>query len=148
MPARADLSLADLKFTLANLCFLDIVKLGAQTRYRERLQGSALDEQVTPMTGRFIDEAVSAHFAEKWAGQWLPTIERRAPARAVARVEFLNKRWFVAETLYAPLADDGETPNILMIVAHYHGVDGADSNSGSLAARQMDELNGHARVTS
>jgi hypothetical protein len=100
------------------------------------------------MTGRFVDEAVSPHFAQKWSTQWAPSIERRAPMRVVGRVEFRDRRWFVAETLYAPLADDGETPDVLMIVVCYHAVDGADVNSHAIAERLIDEINSRNRARS
>jgi hypothetical protein len=148
MPARGDFSLADLKFTLGNLCFLDIVREGERTRYRVRLQGGVLDELYPRMTGLFIDEVVSTHFAQKWAVQWTPAIEHRTAMRCVARVEFRERRWFVAETLYAPLADDGETPNVLMVVVHYHAVDAADHNSRAIAERLIDEINSRTRANS
>lgn len=140
MPARGDFSIADLKFTLGNLGFLDIVRDDGRMRFRVRLQGSVLDELVAPMTGRFIDEIIPAHFVQKWTGQWMPAIEQRAPMRAVGRVEFAGRRWYVAESLYAPLADDGETPNILMVVAYYHAIDKGDATSRELAARLTTEL--------
>lgn len=148
LPARADFSLADLKFTLGSLSFLDIVRDADRLRFRVRLQGCLLEEQTTPMTGRFIDEAVSPHFAQKWAAQWTPTIELRTPMRGVARAEFAERRWFVVEALYAPLANDGETPDILMVIVYYHAADGADVNSRAIAERLIDEINSRIGASS
>jgi hypothetical protein len=142
MPARPDLSLNDLKFMLGNLSFVDIVG-GERPRYRVRLMGSMLDELVAPMTGRFIDEAVPAHFAQKWSSQWRPAIDERKPMRAVGRVEFAGRRWYIAESLYAPLGADGETPDILLVAAYYHPVDKDDAPSHELAGRLMAEIEAH-----
>jgi hypothetical protein len=140
MPARADLGIRDLKFALPNLTFLDMVRNGEQLRFRVRMMGSVMDEQVAPITGRFIDEVVPPHFASKWAAQWMPAIEGRRPRRAAGRVEFAGRRWFVAESLYVPLADDGETPDILLVVAFYHAIDNADGGLRDISTRLRAEI--------
>jgi len=147
MPARADLGIRDLKFALPNLTFLDIVRGGEQLRFRVRMMGSVLDEQVAPMTGRFLDEVVPAHFASKWAGQWMPAIDGRRPRRAAGRVEFAGRRWYVAESLYAPLANDGETPDILMVVAFYHALDNVDGGMRDVAGRLKSEIEARCATT-
>jgi hypothetical protein len=140
MPARLDLGIRDLKFALPNLSLLDIVREGHGLRYRVRLVGSILDEMVAPMTGRFLDEAVPGHFAQKWSTQWLPAIVERRVMRGVGRVEFAGRRWYVAESAFCPLASDGETPDILMVLAYYHGLDGGDAASRDVATRLVAEL--------
>ncbi|MDZ4867310.1 MAG: hypothetical protein SGI91_08330 [Alphaproteobacteria bacterium] len=140
MPARSDLTIRDLKMLLPNLSIIEIVP-SDPVRYRVRLMGSVLDEMVAPMTGRFIDEAVPAHFAQKWSSQWLPAIDERKPMRAVGRVEFAGRRWYVAESLYAPLAFDGETPDMLMVAAYYHSVDTADGATSDVAASLAAQVN-------
>lgn len=139
MPSRADLTIRDLKSLLPNLCFIDIVR-GETVRFRVRLMGSCLDEMVAPMTGRFIDDVVPAHFAHKWSSQWQPAIDARKPMRAVGRVEFAGRRWYVAESLYAPLAGDGETPDMLMVAAYYHSTDTADGAASELAAPLLAQI--------
>lgn len=140
MPARSDMTIRDLKFALTNLGMLDIVREGDRLRYRARLVGSTLDELVAPMTGRFIDEAVPAHFAQKWSTQWSPAIAERRFVRTVGRVEFAGRRWYVAESAFAPLATDGEKPDVLMVVAYYHATDSGDATSREVATRLLAEL--------
>ena len=60
--------------------------------------------------------------------------------RAAGRVEFAGRRWFVAESAFCPLASDGETPDILMVIAYYHAIDSADSVARDLATRLVDEI--------
>ncbi len=147
MPARTDLTIRDLKFALPNLTFMDIVRGGEQLRFRVRMMGSVLDELVAPVTGRFIDEVVPPHFAGKWLAQWMPAVDGRKLRRAAGRVEFAGRRWYVAESLYAPLASDGETPDILMVVAFYHAIDNADGGMRDIAARLKTEIEARCATT-
>jgi hypothetical protein len=120
------------------------VREGETIRYRARLVGSLLETFVAPMTGRFIDEAVPQHFANKWSQQWLPAIAERRFMRAVGRVEFAGRRWYVAESAFAPMASDGETPDILMVVVFYHSTDGEPA-SHEFAARLVAEIDARGR---
>lgn len=140
MPARGDLGIRDLKFALPNITFMDIVR-GERLRFRVRMMGSTLDELIAPITGRFIDEVVPEHFDTKWTAQWMPAIDGRRLRRAAGRVEYAERRWYVAESLYAPLAEDGETPGILMVVAFYHAIDKSDgAPTTDLAGRLAAEI--------
>jgi hypothetical protein len=142
MPSRGDFGIRDLKFALPNITFMDIVRGGERLRFRVRMMGSMLDELVAPITGRFIDEVVPEHFATKWAAQWMPAIDGRRLRRAAGRVEYAERRWYVAESLYAPLAEDGETPDILMVVAFYHAIDKSNgAPTTDLAGRLAVEIN-------
>src|SRR5262249_3984492 len=68
MPARADMTLRDLKTALPNIAFLDVVREGEHVRFKVRLAGGAYDNFLgTTPTGRFIDETVPHAFAKKWA---------------------------------------------------------------------------------
>ena len=140
MPSRDDMSIRDLAFALPNIGFVDIVKTGGVTRFKVRLMGSVLDEFVAPMTGHFVDEVVPERFATKWATHWQPSIDQRAPLRAVARVEFAERRWYVSEALHAPLATDGETPDVLMVAAYFHSTEGFEGRSRDMAERLQQEL--------
>lgn len=139
MPARADMTIQDLKFVLPQLALLGIVREGDRVRYKVRLMGSELDTHVLPMTGRFIDEAVPPRFAEKWCALWGQAVEARGPIRTAARVEFRERRSTVAETFYAPLADDGETPDVLMVANFHHLYDDAEPPH-AIAAQLIREL--------
>jgi hypothetical protein len=147
MPARSDLTLRDLKTVLPNLAFMNIVRDGPRIRFKVRLAGSALDSFVSGApTGHFIDEAVPTRFAEKWAALWQPTINARTPTRTVGRVEFPNRRYYVSEALFAPLADDGETPDILMIAAYFHAPGHSVTRGDPIAAQLMNELGERAAL--
>lgn len=143
MPARRDITIKDLKFALPGLAFMDLVREGDALRYRVRLMGSLLDELVAPMTGKFVDEVVPPHFATKWAMQWSPALTDRRPVRAAGRVEFAGRRWYIAESFYAPLGEDGETPDILMVVAYYHAIEKTEAGPSEVARRLAAEIEAH-----
>lgn len=140
MPARAGMTLKDLKSVLGNLAFLSIVHEAGRQRFKVRLMGGTLDDYVAPMTGQFIDEALPPHFADKWTALWRPAIDERTPLRSVNRVEYRAQRWYLAETIYAPLADDGETPDVLMIVCYYHLCEETGAPPTAIAVRLKSEL--------
>lgn len=140
MPARADLTMRDLKTALPNLAFLDIVSSGARMRFKVRLAGGAIDTFLGhTATGRFLDTTVPPEFAEKWSALWRPAISARIPMRTVARIEFPDRRYYMSETFNAPLAGDGENPDILMTVAFFHAREGSGAH-GEIAERLVAEL--------
>src|ERR1700733_14282940 len=57
LPARADLSMRDLKHVLRDMIVLDIVRDGGQMRFRCRNIGSHAVSLLGEVTGRFMDEA-------------------------------------------------------------------------------------------
>jgi hypothetical protein len=140
LPARPDLSIQDLKFIVGNIVFIDVVRQSDRTRFRVRLMGAELERYVAPMTGRFIDEAVSQQFASKWSAKWEAAIEARAPLRTVGRLEFRDQRRIVSENLNAPLAADGETPDIILSAYAFHVLDEQDGGPSDIAARLVKEL--------
>ena len=148
MPSRADMTIRDLKTVLPNLAFLAIERDGAQTRFKVRLAGCALDDFLSGRpTGHFIDEAVPERFAEKWSALWQATVDARAPARTVGRVEFPNRRYYMSEAFYAPLAQDGETPDMVMLVAYFHGFTDEGARDGDIAVRLQTEIGEHGVST-
>jgi hypothetical protein len=146
LPARSALSLRDLKSALANIGLLDITSTAGRMRFRVRLSGGAIDAFLgSPPMGRFIDEVVPRDFSEKWAATWRPSISARTPARIVARVEFPNRRYYVAETLNAPLAEDGESPDVFMTATYFHARDDLGARA-DIASQLIAELGERATI--
>ena len=140
LPARTAMTLRDLKCALPNIALLDIDSSGGRMRFKVRLCGGALDAFLgNAPTGQFLDEAVPRDFAEKWAATWRPSISARSVARLVARVEFPNRRCYVAETLNAPLAEDGENPDVFMTATYFHARDDRGPRA-DIAAHLIAEL--------
>lgn len=117
LPQRSDFSIRDLAKVLPQT---GIVELHQGPRFFVRLNGSALDHFFAPLTGKYIDEAVSPYFTERWHGIFMAPINARAPLRGVGRTEFRDQQYLVAETLMLPLSHDGETPSaVLYCIFHY-----------------------------
>jgi len=147
MPARGDLTMSDLKMVLPNLAFLSIVRDDARTRFKAKLMGSDVDKFMGgAMTGRFLDEVVPKRFVDKWVALWTPALEARVPTRTVGRVEFADQRFYVSETFHAPLADDGETPDVLMLVSYFHFINDEAERGKALANRLMAEVGDRAAL--
>lgn len=120
MPARADFSIRDLVKVLPQTGIVELRHAPQGTRFLIRLNGSALDHFFAPLTGRFIDEAVSPYFAERWASIFMAPVNARGPVRGVSRTEFRDQLYLVGETLLLPLSQDGVTPSgVLYAVFHY-----------------------------
>jgi len=140
LPSRSAMTLRDLKCALPNIALLDITSTGGRMRFKVRLAGGAIDAFLgSPPMGHFIDEVVPRDFAEKWAATWRPSISARMPARIIARVEFPNRRYYVSETLNAPLAEDGESPDVFMTATYFHARDDRGSRA-DLATQLIEEL--------
>lgn len=120
MPRRTDFSIRDLVKVLPQTGIVDLHHEPKGTRFFIRLNGSALDHFFAPLTGRFIDEAVSPYFAERWASIFMAPVNARAAVRGVSRTEFRNQLYLVGEALLLPLSEDGETATgVLYAVFHY-----------------------------
>lgn len=145
MPARSQLGMSDLKTSLSNLAFVSVVRDGDETRFRAKLLGSELDKFMgRPMTGLFLDDAVPKRFADKWIALLRPALDFRTPTRTVGRVEFENRNFYVSETLRAPLAEDGETPDVMMQVSFFHLTKDEHSQSNGIAAQLLTEVGDRA----
>jgi hypothetical protein len=140
LPARTSLTLPALKFALPQLGILDIVDDGPQTRFRVRLMGGELDRILAPMTGRFIDDAVPSPHLERWTSMLSRALHLRAPIRAASRMEYRDQRRYLVEALVAPLADDGETPDRLLVACYYHLHKNLDENPDEIAGQLIKEL--------
>jgi hypothetical protein len=120
MPRRSDFDMRSLAPSLRQTCFLDIVQNDASTRFYVRLMGSALDQHLMPMTGKFIDEAVPSYFVERWSALYQRTIDSRTPVRVVSRTEFKDQLSTIAEGFFSALSKGGSQPDeIMCVIFHY-----------------------------
>lgn len=120
LPHRSDFSIRDLVKVLAQTGIVELHQGSQGPRFFVRLNGSALDHFFAPLTGQYIDEAVSLYFTERWNAIFMAPINARAPLRGVGRTEFRDQQYLVAETLLLPLSQDGETPSgVLYSIFHY-----------------------------
>jgi len=143
-PCRTDFSMRDLKFALANVAVLALVREGTRTRFRVQMMGSQIDTYIGAMTGKFVDEAVPAAFADKWTGLWAGAIETGRVQRSVGRVEFGGKSYYVAESLFAPLAADGEHPDAVLVSTYFHLQQSDRPEQSAISRALLDEISAAA----
>lgn len=147
MPARSSLTLRDLSCALPQLSIVDVVIDGGATRFKVRLMGSELDQVLAPMTGRFVDDAVPPPHSDRWATFLTEALQHRSPTRALSRAEYGDRRLYLVEALIAPLADDGEHPDKVMVVCFYHLFQGLDCKPSNVVTQLTSELGAAGLLT-
>ena len=147
MPARSSFTLRDLACALPQLSIVDVVADGGATRFKVRLMGRELDQVLAPMTGRFVDEAVPPPHSDRWSTFLTEALQHRAPTRALSRAEYGDRRLYLVEALIAPLADDGEHPDKLMVVCFYHLFQGLDGKPSNVVSQLTSELGAAGLLT-
>jgi len=115
LPRRRDFSARELKSTLSRIMLFEKVE---GPRYRIRLMGTGLVQVWGDMTGKFVDEALPPRLQPRWKGMIEATLALGRPLRIVARVEFLEKTFLVAEIASVPLCDDSGRPVLVMAAIH------------------------------
>ena len=139
-PCRDDFGLRDLSFALPNIAILAVVREGARVRFRVQMMGSQLDAYVAPMTGKFVDDVVPAEFAQKWASLWGGAVETRRVQRSVGRVKFGGKHYYVAESLFAPLATDGDIPDGVLVGTYFHLAQNDQPEQSAISRSLLSEI--------
>jgi hypothetical protein len=140
MPCRSDLTLRDIKFAASNVGFVRATREGDKRRYKILLMGGELEQFITPMSGQFVDDAVPHHFAQKWTIIWDASLDARVPLRTLGRLEFNDRRLCIVESLVAPLAHDGETPDGLITAVYFHMLDNPRPHQAAICQELKQEL--------
>jgi hypothetical protein len=115
LPSRADIEPLELRSHMGYLFLIDV--LPAEHDYRFRLLGSAMTGRYgRDSTGRTIREAYAT---EPAIGQWIldifdTVVRHRVPVVSEGRLTIVKKSYVIARALQLPLADDGETVNMIL----------------------------------
>jgi hypothetical protein len=115
MPRRQDIAPSDMRAHLRHILIADVVDGGQDFRYR--LIGTELQRyfDANP-SGRLMSEAL-ASFGGETVSRTIATyrwvVERRAPLRIRGAGTLYNQQAKTFDALLAPLADDGEAPNMV-----------------------------------
>lgn len=120
MPQRSDFDMRSLAPVLRQTSFLEIVRTGGTTRFRARLMGSALDQYLMPMTGKFIDEVVPPYFVQRWSAMFQRAIDCRGPIRFTSQMEFKDQLSTIGEGFISVLSrNEAEPEEIMCVIFHY-----------------------------
>jgi hypothetical protein len=111
-PARADLDPLQMRGVLGNISLTEIHR--DPLRFRLRLVGT---NQVTRLgfdpTGMWLDEMPTPEYSHLLVGRVRHLLERQ-DVLLVRNSQLMDDRWYDYETLWLPLASDGETIDMLL----------------------------------
>ena len=117
IPSRADIDPSEIPRLLADLMLVDLLPDG---RYRYRLIGTAnSDAHGINATGRYLDEVLPGpEYRAHVIGLYDESVRERRPLYSESL--FISPRGRVTErhtkVLFLPLAEDGETVNMVMVM--------------------------------
>lgn len=112
-PARRDLDPVEFSFALGNVTLIDV--LHEPLRFRFRLMGSLQAQRVgKDLTGRMVDELPNADYRNLLLKAYRDAIETGEPNTQIYEQE-IEGRLRQFEVLRLPLAEDGQTINMLLL---------------------------------
>ncbi|HTO81936.1 MAG TPA: PAS domain-containing protein [Methylomirabilota bacterium] len=118
LPARSDIEPTEIPLLLPNIFLVDVVA-GARPRFRFRLVGTMIVSMEFEMTNAYLDELVAGVDATPMGRQYLDATAGRVYLRR-QRLDWRDRGYINYDVLLLPLADDGETINMLFGLVAYH----------------------------
>jgi hypothetical protein len=115
LPSRSDFRPEAVQYLLGHLFLLDVVMADAGPRFRYRLFGSAVTAyRGFDLTGRFLDQHPDPDFAGRAQQAYLQAVQQRLPLWASVSGITASGLSANFEGLILPLAQDGETPDMVL----------------------------------
>lgn len=116
LPSRKDFDPLAVPGLLRDLFLIDVVRDDAGARrYRYRLVGTGNVERFgRDNTGRWLDEAIEVPHRDNFLDMYERAVTTRAPICEKLTAEHMQRKYLLYERLLLPMADDGETPDILV----------------------------------
>src|SRR6185312_11938863 len=121
IPSRGDLTARDLKDVLNRTLLFERIEAPEGRRYRVRLMATGLTRIWGDLTGKYVDEAVPAKLLPRWHAFLDVTLAAGRPLRFVARVDYQQKDFLVAEIAAAPVSDDLGNPTMVICALNVSG---------------------------
>lgn len=116
MPARADIDPLDMGYILGNLTLVEVQHGGPRLRFRFRLFGVNLVEDMGfDPTGQDLDAYPRREMAEILRLSYTEVVETARPFRRRRHRLVMDSRLFENESLLLPLSDDGQRPDMLLV---------------------------------
>jgi hypothetical protein len=116
-PARADIDPVEFSFALGNVTLVDV--LYDPLRFRFRLMGTLMAQRSgVDLTGRMVDELPIPAYRDLLLEAYRTTIRTGEP-NTMLHEQTVQGRIYEFEVLRLPLAEDGETINMLLLCPMY-----------------------------
>jgi len=118
LPARSDIEPTEIAHLLPNIFLVDVVP-GKPPRFRFRLVGTMIVSMEFEMTNMYLDEIVAGVDATPMGRHYADAVDGRIYLRR-QRLDWRERGYINYDVLLLPLADDGQTVNMLFGLALYH----------------------------
>lgn len=116
-PARRDLDPIQMRYALGGITLFNVeppAEPGGPPRFRYRLIGSDIvTRDGFDFTGRYLEDLPKPQYRALLLNRLYALVRDPAP-RLVRNKQFYDESWYDYEAIWLPLAEDGETPDIMM----------------------------------
>ena len=101
---------------------VDVIRDKDRLRFRFRLVGTEQTEKAArEITSQFVEDAVTPEFVDRITANMRTVVEQRAPFYDRFPMPHPKREFIDSERIYFPLASDGETVDMILIVNGYPG---------------------------
>lgn len=124
LPARRDFDPVDVPKLLSCINLVDVVRTGHRLRFRFRLHGTRQTALAArDVTGLFVEDAVLPHYCDRILRNMRLVCETRCPVYDRFPMPHPDREIIDSERVYYPLAADGRTVDMLLILNGYPEID-------------------------
>ena len=122
LPGRQHIDPLDFRSVISLVNLMDVDRSGESPRFRYRLVGEAQTRNVgQELTGLYLEEAVVPELLARVQANMSKAVGTRQPVFDSFPIPHPDRHFIVAQRMYFPLAADGETVDMLLVL---HGYDG------------------------
>ena len=120
LPGRDAIDPLELPAVLPWLNLIDVLRDGEKYRFRHRLIGTGIVSRFgRDSTGSWFDELYDAEFLESHQKDYVSIVESGRPALSRVPMPLKEKNFITYERLALPLATDGVTIDMIMVVLDF-----------------------------
>jgi hypothetical protein len=120
LPGRQHIDPVDLRNVLSLINLVDVQRDAGVLRFRFRLVGTTQTAVAgREITGRFVEDAVLPELLDRILGNMRKVAEEKAPIYDRFPMPHPGRKYIDTERIYFPLAADGETVDMLLILNGY-----------------------------
>ena len=120
LPGRQHFDILDVPEMMGFLNLVEVHRNG-RLRFRFRLHGTVQTEAAgRDVTGLFVEQAVIPSFVDRINRNMSTVVETRRPVYDRFQMPHPNRGYLDSERVYYPLATDGETVDMILILNGYY----------------------------
>jgi len=127
LPGRQHIDPLDFRSVISLVNLMDVDRSGESPRFRYRLVGEVQTRNVgQELTGLYLEEAVVPELLARVQANMTKAVVTRQPVFDSFPIPHPDRHFIVAQRMYFPLAADGETVDMLLVL---HGYDAAQAKA-------------------